>query len=376
MKDKKICKRRIITLFSVSLALLFSVSLTVPTKAQDIVPKIGVSPHTFELEVLPGQLLEEQIKIINQSDEPLPMTAKMVNFSAEEETGQMIFDEALQDISINPSLWFKIEKPDFILDPDEVEKIKFQIQVPENAEPGGHYAVMIFKPSLPSFYFKEEALVKNIPEIGVLFLISVKRFSLEPEVEQKLEIVEFSVAKEKRILALENLLSKTLGGVALAADFEIVEDSYLNFILKIKNNDIYHIRPSGRLLIYNWFGKRVGEAEVPRLTILPGKTRVFPVEFKPEVPEILKWLPASISNLLVRNFFIGKYQAELELDVKSPVVAEIFRADISDVLTFFSLPWKFWLTTIFILGLFAFIFRKCKDRIKLSLKTLLTKSPR
>lgn len=376
MKHKKICKRKTITLFSVSLALLFSVSLAVSTRAQDIVPKIGVSPHTFELDVLPGQSLEEQIKIINQSDAPLPMTTKMVNFSAEEETGQMLFDEALQDISINPSLWFKIEKPDFILDPDEVEKIKFQIQVPENAEPGSHYAVMIFRPSLPSFYFKEEALVKNIPEIGVLFLVSVKRFSLEPEVEQKLEIVEFSVAKEKRILGLENLLSKTLGGVVFASGLEIVEDSYLNFILKIKNNDIYHIRPSGRLLIYNWFGEMVGEAEVPKLTILPGKTRVFPIEFKPEVPEILKWLPASISNLLVRNFFIGKYQAELELDVKSPVVAEIFRVDITDVLTFFSLPWRFWLTTIFILGLFILIFRKYKNRIKLSLKTLLTKSPK
>lgn len=376
MKHKKIFKRKTITLFIFSLVFLFSFGLVVSTRAQDIVPKIGVSPHTFELDVLPGQSLEEQIKIINQSEVSLPMTTKMVNFTAEEETGQMLFDEALLDISINPSLWFKIEKPDFILDPDEVEKIKFQIQVPENAEPGSHYAVMIFRPSLPSFYFKEEALVKNIPEIGVLFLISVKRFSFEAEAEQKLEIVEFSIIKEKRILGLENLLSKTLGGVVFASDFEIVEDSYLNFILKIKNNDIYHIRPSGRLLIYNWFGKRVGEAGVPKLTILPKKTRVFPVEFKPEVPEILKWLPASISNLLVRNFFIGKYQAELEIDVKSPVVSEIFRADIPDVLTFFSLPWRFWLTTIFILGLFTFIFRKYKDRVKLSLKTLFTRYPR
>ena len=370
MKYKRI-KNRILVALSFLLVALSMCSHFV--RAQDMVPKIGVSPHTFELDVLPGQSSEEQIKIINQSEVPLPMTAKMVNFSAEDETGQMLFDESLQDISINPSLWFKIENPDFILDPGEVEKIKFQIQVPENAEPGGRYAVMIFKPSLPSFYFKEEALVKNIPEIGVLFLISVKRFSLEPEVEQKLEIVEFSVAKEKRILALENFLSRTLGAVAFASDFEIVENSYLNFILKIKNNDIYHIRPSGRLLIYNWFGKRVGEAEVPKLTILPGKTRLFPVEFKPEVPEILKWLPASISNFLVRNFFVGKYQAELELDVKSPVVAEIFRADIPDVLTFFSLPWRFWLTTIFILGLITFISRKYKNRIKLFFKVLLTK---
>ncbi len=369
-------KHKIKNKILVVLSLILMVIGVQSVRAQDIAPRIGVSPHTFELEVLPGQSLEEQIKIINQSEVPLPMTTKMVNFSAEEETGQMLFDEALQDISINPSLWFKIEKPDFILDPDEVEKIKFQIQVPENAEPGGHYAVMVFKPSLPSFYFKEEALVKNIPEIGVLFLVSVKRFSLELEVEQKLEIVEFSVAKEKRILGLENLLSKTLGGVIFASGLEIVEDSYLNFILKIKNNDIYHIRPSGRLLIYNWFGKRVGEAEVPKLTILPGRTRVFPVEFKPEVPEILKWLPASISNLLVRNFFIGKYQAELELGVKSPVATEIFRANIIDVLTFFSLPWRFWLTTIFILGLLTFIFRIYKNRIKLFLKTLLTKSPR
>ena len=36
--------------------------------AQEVMPRIGISPHTFELEVLPGQTTEETIKIINQSN--------------------------------------------------------------------------------------------------------------------------------------------------------------------------------------------------------------------------------------------------------------------------------------------------------------------
>ena len=342
--------------------------------AQEVMPRIGISPHTFELEVLPGQITEETIKIINQSNAPLPMTIKVVSFTAEDDTGQMIFEEASQDISINPSLWFKIEKPDFILDPDEVERIKVQINVPENAERRGHYAVLIFKPTLPSFYFKEEALVKNIPEIGALFLLSVKKFTLEPEIGQRLEIAEFSLTEDRRMVFLENLISRAIAAVSqFNVKVNVIESSPVKIILRIKNNDVYHIRPYGEVIIYNIFGSKVGETEISKQTILPGKSRLFPVEFNPEVPEKLNWLPASVSEFLVRNFFIGKYEARIDLEAKTALGAEIIQPDITTVLVFFSFPWKFWLFVFVTLSLSIFFFRRYKERIKVFFKVLLTK---
>jgi len=353
--------------------LLLSVILTTPVRAEDTSPRLSVSPHTFQLEVIPGQVIERSIKILNESQMAIPMTTRVVDFTAEEESGQMIFDEFSQDPSFVSRFWFKIENPDFILESGETEEIKFQIRVPDNAEPGGHYAVLIFEPRLPSFYFEEQAIIRNIPEIGVLFLTSVQKFTLEPDTENKLEISEFSFPKEKRLVSLENFVSRLLGSVALATEINIVENPFFNFILKIKNNDIYHIKPSGKIIIYNFWGKRVGEVEIKQMTILPGKVRIFPVEFKPEVPEKLKWLPAWISSFFFQNSFIGRYQARLELQAKSPVTTELLQLNIPTALTFFSLPWKFWLGMILILSMFVFYSLKYKKRIKKAVRILFTR---
>lgn len=343
--------------------------------AQDMAPRIAVYPHTFDMQVLPGELIEQKIKIFNQSEFPIPMTTRIVDFTAEDISGQMLFTEILQDPSLASRLWFTVENPDFILDPGETEKVEFQIRIPKSAEPGGYYAVMIFEPRFPSFYFEEESIVRNIPEIGVLFLTSIQKFTLEPESKQKLEVAEFYLSEEKRLVGLENFISRLMGTVALAVDINIVRDSYLNFILQIKNNDIYHIKPSGTISIYNFFGKRVGEIEIAQKTILPGKVRIFPAEFKPEVPEKLKWLPASIANFLVKNSLFGKYQVKLELQAKSPVTTELFYLIPPATLTFFSLSWKFWGPVILIFSAIILFSLKYRERIKTAAKILFTRKP-
>ncbi len=340
---------------------------------QSVSPKLGVSPHTFEMHVFPGETRADSIKITNNSEVPLPVEVRIVDFTASDEIGGMAFDESDQDISISSRKWFSIEKPNLILEAGETEKIPFTISVPEEAEPGGHYSVVLFEPRMPSYYFAE-GHPKVVPVIGVLFLLSVKTLSLEPEASQKLEVIEFSVPEEERLLVLENTASKLLGSIVHAAtEIEIVEKSPSSFILRIKNNDIYHIKPFGRVLIYNVFGKKIGEAEVAQTTILPGKIRQFPVEFSSEASRRLSWLPASLSEFLSRNLFIGRYKAILDLKAKSPVQAGLLELNIPTTLTFFSFPWKFWLVFIITFALLLFFVLKGRKRMILSLKTLLKK---
>ena len=360
--------KKIIYLFVVICCFSFIVSYC---NAENVSPRLAVSPHTFELDFFPGEERTEKVKITNKSEVALPILVRVVDFTASDETGGMSFDEALEEPSIASRQWFEIKNPNFILDAGETEKVNFTISVPENAEPGGHYAVMLFEPQLPSFYF-EENKPQVIPVIGVLFLSSVKIFTLEPEVKEKLEVVEFAVPKEERLISLENLTSAFVGGIVQAvSEVTITKKSPSSFILRIKNNDIYHIKPFGKVLIFNIFGKKIGEAEVPKTTILPGKIRQFPVEFSPETPRYLKWLPESISNFLAQNFFFGKYQAKLILETSGK--RQETENDLLPLasMSFFSFPWQFWISFILTVLLFIFILVKYRKRIILSFKILM-----
>jgi hypothetical protein len=338
---------------------------------------LSVAPQVFELDIFPGEKIEKKIDLKNLSEVPMPILVKVTDFTAQENSGEMEFDESLQDPSIASRKWFEIENPNFILESSERREVQFSINIPENAEPGGHYSVMLFEPQLPSFYFKP-GQPKTIPVVGVLFLFSVKTFALEPEIEKKLEVVEFSLPKEERLVALENIfrvvsrsvsrgLASITSAYAQTSEIQITREAPSSFVLRIKNNDIYHLKPFGKILIYNIFGKKVGETEVPKMTILPGKTRAFPVEFSPEIPEKFKWLPASISNFLVQNFFVGKYRAALQLretDAEQD-------AKLRESLVFWALPWKFWLPLLIMLVVLMYFGIKYRERIKLAAKTLI-----
>lgn len=314
---------------------------------------LSVTPQIFELDVFPGEEIEDKIILKNLSDVPIPILVKLTDFTAEEDSGEMEFDELAQDPSIASRKWFKIEKPNFILETGEKNEVHFEIVIPENAEPGGHYSVILFEPQLPSFYFKP-GQPKTIPVIGVLFLISVKTLSLEPtSLDKPVEIVEFRIPKEEKLKNLEKALANIYQIMpwAEAGEINIVEKAPSSFLLRIKNNDIYHHKLSGKVLIYNIFGKRVGETEIKKTTILPDKIRQFPVIILKEIPENLKWLPASIFNFLIQNASLGKYNVVLELG------EEKSKIELNQTLNFWAFPWKI-ILPLFSILIFLIIMRK------------------
>jgi len=348
-------------LAGISLIFLF---LGVTVQAQEASSLgLSVNPQIFELDVFSGEKIPQKIKLRNLSDVPIPILVKVTDFTAVEDSGEMEFDESAQDPIIASRKWFKIEKPNFILAAGEKKEVNFEILVPENAEPGGHYSVVLFEPQLPSFYFKP-GQPKTIPVVGVLFLISVKTLSLEPaSVERPIEIAEFRIPKEERLQNFEKALASIfhiIPGVSAAA-INIVEKTPSSFLLRIKNNDIFHHKLSGKVLIYNFFGKKVGEKEIVKTTILPGKIRQFPVDFSPEIPENLKWLPASISNFLIKNTALGKYRVVLEIKEEKNQI------ELNQALNFWVLPWKIILPSFSFLILLVII----RKRIVAALKILI-----
>jgi GxxExxY protein len=344
--------QRFISVFIIPfLVFLISVLSASIVKGQEKIT-LGVSPLILELDAFLGEEISKEIKVTNKSEVPVPILARVLDFSAKDETGEIIFGEGE-----SPSRsWFEVEPKYFILNPKEFKNVNVKISVPKDALIGGYYSVLFFEPQLPSYYFQEEK-PKAIPIVGVLFMVSVKTLSLEAPKGPKLEMVEFSLPKEERMVKLENFFAS----IAKAAEIKIVEKSPSKFTLRIKNNDIYHLKPEGKILIYNFFGKKVGEAEVEKQTILPGKTRSFSVNFSPKIPEELDWLPASISDFLIKNTFFGKYKAILAIEAKD--------AKIENAISFWAFPWKISLI-VFVLLLtliFAIIYKR---RIKLALRIL------
>ena len=339
---------------------------------------LSVAPQLFELDVFPGETIKQEIRLKNISDVALPIKARATDFTAEEDSGEMQLDESSQDPSFASRFWFKIEKPDMILEAGELRKIKFEIQVPKDAEKGGHFAAILFEPQVPEFYYKKGE-AKIVPNIGVLFLLSVKTLSLDEEAAKKLQVVEFSIPKEQRLAGFENFTSRILGSVAQAAsDVVITKQSPSSFVLRLKNIDVYHIKPYGKILIYDIFGRKTGEFSVSQKTILPGKTRQFPVEFSPPVFDWLpNWLPDFISDFIVQNFYFGKYEARLELEAKTPAVQGIYKPDFPTGLVFISLAWKFWLSLVLALILLALFVIKFRKRFIPAVKILISpRSPR
>jgi len=341
--------------------------------------KLFVSPEIFELEVKRGQILEDKIKIYNKGGVSVPIGVSVTNFGAQEESGTITFYEKPtpkepaevgppqveggDDISYNPRKWIKIENPNFILDAGETEEVKFSVAIPENAEPGGHYAVALFEPKLPSYYF-EKGTVRAIPKIGVLFLFSVEVEGLTKP-EELLTVVEFAIPEKLHLRKLEDFFVKIVKATE-EEKFIIVETCHLPFILSIKNNDIYHIKPEGKLTILKSNGKAVGETEIKETTILPGKTRKFPVEFKPNLPKVLeKYLPASILEFISQNMLFGKYRALLDLKVGNDTI--------NKEIEFWVFPWKVVLFTSFVAFIFLIFLIKYRKRIKLAIGVLVKK---
>jgi hypothetical protein len=320
--------------------------------AQNVDLGLSVSPQVFEMDVMPGQVISKEIKLGNTSNVPLPITIKTTDFTAQDGSGEMEFDDSMQDPAIASRKWFTFEKPDFILDVGERETVKFTIAVPADAEPGGHYSVVLFEPQLPNYYFNPSQ-PKVIPEVGVLFLLSVNNlYTEEPdESSAKMQISEFKIPQNNKLEGLENILSGIFPPIFAASELNIVEKKPSSYVLSVKNNDIYHHKISGKLSIYNSLGKLAGETEISKLTVLPGKSREFVIDIsQSENVQIFKFLPASISGIFSANGSLGKYKAVLNLDDGTG-------AEMVQTLQFWALPWKTGLLLV-ILMIIILLFRK------------------
>lgn len=346
MKMKNRIVKFNVMLFAVLLFFAANVSY-----ASDGAIKLFVSPQKFEFKAKRGDVINDKIKIYNRGESPIALEAVAGDFSAEEESGTINFSGSL-DGNEDVRKWIKIERSNFILDSQEKEEIYFEIEIPKETEDGGKYAVIFFQPKKISQSLEDKTL-EILPKIGVLFLISIGDVDAQ---SPQATIAEFSIPEKYHLKKAEDLVLGATGLFSHAQaeeknEFAVVETAELPFILRIKNSAIYHIKPEGKLSIFSMDGRLLGETQISKTTILPGKTRKILVEFSSQSMGWLeRYMPLAAVEFMKENLIWGKYKANLILDLEN-------NGSLEKTLEFWIFPWKT-VTAIFMLIVFLLFFKK------------------
>jgi len=200
---------------------------------------ITIIPPKFELFGNPGDTLPEQIRVKNNSDVPATYSIIVEDFTTSGEEGQVVIEGESESTSYSLGNWIETESQDLILQPNEEKTVSFLITIPRNAEPGGHYASILFQSG------------------G--------------------EQVPGSAAVSQRVGSL--ILLRVSGNVTEDADVEsFTVPSYsqsgpIDFTLRVKNNGNVHMIPQGTIIVENILGQKVAELPIDSRNVLSGAIR-------------------------------------------------------------------------------------------------------
>lgn len=201
---------------------------------------LTIIPPKFELFSKPGDSSVEKIRVKNESDVPVTYSILVEDFSTSGEEGQVVLEEGETDTSFSLAKWIELETRDLILQPNEEKTIGFVINVPRNAEPGGHYASVLFQSQTQDI--PGNAAVAS--RVGSLVLLRVSGNIQE---------------------------SATLETFTIGATH--VQKGPVTFTMRVRNDGNVHIIPQGKIVVTNIFNRVVAEIPVDSRNVLPGAIR-------------------------------------------------------------------------------------------------------
>ncbi len=259
-----------IILFTFGLTLLVSTLFPITIKAQQST-KLSVSPVTFELNANPGDKLTNQIKVSNLSDSELLLETKIENIAGTGDRGQVQL--TADDTTYSLSQWVGVDTTKFKLAPKEVRNLTFTIQVPANAEPGGHYGSLLVGTTASATSGSTGVGVGQ--KIGTLLLVKVSGQSNESAMIKSIAPKPYSGEWDEKLTAdgkTKILIPKTDNIPNVPAQ-KYFDHGPIAFDLKFNNLGNVHIKPSGFVTIYDVFRRKVAELPIDQRNVFPGSDR-------------------------------------------------------------------------------------------------------
>ncbi|MDP2874345.1 MAG: hypothetical protein Q8N84_03590 [bacterium] len=299
---------------------LFLSAFPVQASAQSA---LQLSPTMLDFDLTVGKQTLEKIEIFNPSlNSPQSVSLSVLDLVVEDETGAYRFEEDAHS-RYSLSKWVTVEPKKFVLQPQENQKAVVTINLPENAEAGGHYGMLLAMGDVPALNSDAGVSVGTSGGVGVILL-----GKLPGEISYDGQLEEF--------VPVTDTLQLPLAKAPIPITF--VDLGPVNFVLRFRNAGTVHYSPYGYVDVYDWFGGKVDQVTIKPQRVFPGK--IFRV--KTEWPRIL---------------LIGKYRA----------VATLFygkagaEKQISSEITFWAFPLLETITLLAVI-LVLFVVARLKKR--------------
>ncbi len=270
---------------------------------------LTIEPVKVSHTLKPGESVSGQIKVTNRSNEKVKVEVNTKDFIPLEGTVTIQIIERAEGVTTVRD-WISLEPGyTFILPENKSQKVVYTISAPQNAEPGGHFGVALFKANKIA---EDEGQLKVGAELGMLIFVTIPGSHL-----QKGDLLDFSAKK-------------------------FVQKGPVNFRVDFENTGTVHFEPKGTIKITNLFGKEVASVPIAGQVVLPGGLRALSAAW-----------PAS-------GLLLGRYKAEINIkDGEGNILT-------ADTITFYAFP--IWYLAGFILSIIAlfFIFKFVKKKFNIS----------
>lgn len=248
---------------------------------------LTLTPTRFEIKGNPGEVLRQELKVLNEEKSTQVFYLSYSNFEAQGESGTPAFTDPTSGLGT----WISTPFNSVTLSPGEQRSVPFTIRIPADADPGGHFAVIFLGTNPPGGADGVSIGAKT----GVLVLLSVAG-----DVVEDAGLLSFNVAEKK------------FWHQSLPVSFEY----------RFRNDGGDRIKPVGEIKIRNTFFIRSDRFDANKVegNILPKSTRRFEVDWvKYERPA--DYIPAdnfvakffSNAEYQWKNFALGLYSAKLDL---------------------------------------------------------------
>ena len=192
---------------------------------------------------LPGETIQESIRVRNTGDSPIQFNSNVQDFVIGEDGQTPI--AVSENVTTRWSLadWIVLAPQTDTLQPGETAQIAVVIEVPDDALPGGHYAMITHQPSAGRPDGQTASAVNQ--RVGTLVYLTVEGPINEEAFIRNLNIPSF------------------------------VEYGPVPFSLEVDNQSDIHITPTISVDIHNFLGKRVETITLESKNIFPFSTREF-----------------------------------------------------------------------------------------------------
>ncbi len=296
-------------------------------------------PTKVEIDGEPGKVLTGTLELYNEQEQEITFYLSYQNFEARGEGGSPSF---LDYDGTGLASWIKTAQS-VTLKPKERIEFPYEIQIPQDMEPGTYLAAIFFGNTPPQAM--EGGQVTIGTKLGTLLFLNLPGAKVEGA-----GVTEFS----------------TEGGNFF---------SYLplNLFYRFSNNGALKVMPFGSIDIKCLFGRTVGtlDANISKGNVLPNSVRKFVITWdrlkqdnvneKEDKTEEVKMEPGQKLSFFdavkvqIKNFTFGKYTATLNVNYGDNLSA-------TKETSFWVIPWQLLSLVIVALVLIIMIFRGMMKR--------------